>query len=350
MALITCPDCQREVSDAAPACIYCGRPLIAAPLATDSEVSLAERIASRTLGIRSLARDRAREGFARVQERAGEAGREAVDWARQQASAASDQGKELSERALSLVFEECVIPAFLLPTGPESADFVCRFDFDTVLAKLSSGVLVRPRIVAWVGNPDVDRERLATALADDFLLQLGEQREARLREADARRSDQLQVIQQATAQGSRGVAAGVRTATFGAIAMLIATNPIIDIALLAVTVFGGVSAAQGMLNLGGAALKKGRTEDELAGEKRRLRKDLDRSSQRLQKAVRKMEMRVHPVLHAVVLQMQELEGLLPAATDPTMGADPPDVRRLLSDPTYRANVADWFVPFVDVAS
>jgi hypothetical protein len=105
-----------------------------------------------------------------------------------------------------------------------------------------------------------------------------------------------------------------------------------------------------MLNLGAAALKKGRTEDELAGEKRRLRKDLDRSSQRLQKAVRNMEMRVHPVLHAIVLQMQELEGLLPAATDPTMGVDPPDVRRLLSDPTYRADVADWFVPFVEAAS
>ena len=27
MALIACPDCGREVSDAAPACIHCGRPL-----------------------------------------------------------------------------------------------------------------------------------------------------------------------------------------------------------------------------------------------------------------------------------------------------------------------------------
>lgn len=27
MALITCPDCGKDVSDAAPACIYCGRPL-----------------------------------------------------------------------------------------------------------------------------------------------------------------------------------------------------------------------------------------------------------------------------------------------------------------------------------
>ena len=26
MPLVTCPDCQKQVSDAAPACIYCGRP------------------------------------------------------------------------------------------------------------------------------------------------------------------------------------------------------------------------------------------------------------------------------------------------------------------------------------
>src|SRR5678815_707741 len=27
VALITCPDCQKEISDRAPACIHCGRPL-----------------------------------------------------------------------------------------------------------------------------------------------------------------------------------------------------------------------------------------------------------------------------------------------------------------------------------
>jgi hypothetical protein len=37
MALVTCPDCKTEVSDAAPACPKCGRPLVAAPTsATDS--------------------------------------------------------------------------------------------------------------------------------------------------------------------------------------------------------------------------------------------------------------------------------------------------------------------------
>lgn len=31
MALIKCPDCNKEVSDAAPSCIHCGRPLKASP-------------------------------------------------------------------------------------------------------------------------------------------------------------------------------------------------------------------------------------------------------------------------------------------------------------------------------
>lgn len=31
MPLVTCPDCHRRISDAAPACIHCGRPNVTAP-------------------------------------------------------------------------------------------------------------------------------------------------------------------------------------------------------------------------------------------------------------------------------------------------------------------------------
>jgi len=44
MALITCPDCQAQVSDAAPACPKCGRPMaaaapVAAPVAVQNVVT-----------------------------------------------------------------------------------------------------------------------------------------------------------------------------------------------------------------------------------------------------------------------------------------------------------------------
>jgi hypothetical protein len=38
MPLITCPDCSAEVSDAAPACPKCGRPMVAAPVAPKGRV------------------------------------------------------------------------------------------------------------------------------------------------------------------------------------------------------------------------------------------------------------------------------------------------------------------------
>ncbi|MCH7778337.1 MAG: zinc-ribbon domain-containing protein, partial [Gemmatimonadetes bacterium] len=42
MGLVTCPDCQKEVSDKAAVCIHCGRPssadLIAEPAAGSAEV------------------------------------------------------------------------------------------------------------------------------------------------------------------------------------------------------------------------------------------------------------------------------------------------------------------------
>lgn len=37
MALVTCPDCRREVSDAAPNCPHCGRPLHSAPMAAQAK-------------------------------------------------------------------------------------------------------------------------------------------------------------------------------------------------------------------------------------------------------------------------------------------------------------------------
>jgi len=38
MALITCPDCRQQISDAAPACIHCGRPShVPTPAASDPD-------------------------------------------------------------------------------------------------------------------------------------------------------------------------------------------------------------------------------------------------------------------------------------------------------------------------
>lgn len=39
MPLITCPDCQKQISDAAPACVNCGRPLKATPASYTEKMS-----------------------------------------------------------------------------------------------------------------------------------------------------------------------------------------------------------------------------------------------------------------------------------------------------------------------
>lgn len=41
MPLITCPDCGTQISDAAPACVKCGRPM-AAPVVSPTESQLVE--------------------------------------------------------------------------------------------------------------------------------------------------------------------------------------------------------------------------------------------------------------------------------------------------------------------
>lgn len=45
MALITCPECGKQISDKAPACIHCGYPLQEQPPVTTATVSNSKKVA-----------------------------------------------------------------------------------------------------------------------------------------------------------------------------------------------------------------------------------------------------------------------------------------------------------------
>lgn len=90
---------------------------------------------------------------------------------------ATKTGAEAIALAMSQIVQDCSVPALLLPTGSSHQNFKCTFCFDEVVAKLTSGMLVRPQVQVWAGRVDIDRIQLAQILKEDFICQFNAARE-----------------------------------------------------------------------------------------------------------------------------------------------------------------------------
>jgi hypothetical protein len=354
MALIVCADCQREISDAALACIHCGRPRSGPeiPAAPSGAPPAAETgFSFGWTGGRALddARARLRSGWRGLRELADDSRENTRDWLREQSERLGERAQEMSERAVGMVLTDCAVPTLLLPTGPAPADFVCVFRFGAVLEQLQRGTLVRPRVVAWAGHPNIDRDRLAAVLRDEFALQFREQRDTVLPASAEQRTRLAALEQSASRSGSRTKTAAQAAAT-GVVAMLLFANPLADLAFLALAIFGGTSAVQGLWRTLRRSADVRRETADLQRRRQQLERDLDRGNERFQSAVRRIEVRGHPILRDLVAQMAEiedqpLEGLVQALPpDPAA----PDPRPFLREDAYRRRVPTWFHPLIDL--
>ncbi len=356
MGLIKCPDCKARISDAAPACIHCGRPMQSrSPPAREESPEAAQR----TNDARSTDRywdrvsEAGRQGARAAGDAAGEAAEkladaasEAFDWSTSHARALRDRLREESEKLAGRILPECEVPTLLLPTGPRASDFVCTFEFDDVVAQLKGGRLTHPVLTVWAARSDVDRIKLAHLVREQFTRQLHEQKKRVAEESASRKPGKLKPLEDRQKEADEGVKAGAVTAIAALMFMLFVTNPLFDLLLLSLAVFGGSSAAVDFLRRLGASLKIEKARTELEQQRERLESELDEKSDRFKQAVTNMEIRVHRDLQAILLDFADLDSIAikpePAATEPG-----PWMKKYLQDPSYRDRLPDWYHPLLD---
>ena len=363
MPLVECIDCGKQISDAAPACIHCGRPNVSSPPATRASTTgehpenvqdsqpLAQRLRDRLKGVGDSVEGGVRSGWTttrRYVKATGEAASEGWVWTREKTGQVVERIQSAPTQIAGLVFRDCPIPTYLLPTGPNEKDFVCLFDFDGAVAEMSRGTLVRPRIVAWAGRSDVDRAHLAAQLKDQFSAQFRARWKATLEAPESPLQHQVQrleSLERSKEKTASGIETAAKTLATGVGAMLLVTNPLADLVFLAIALFGGSSVVSGVVGHLRAATDLRRAEDTLESHQHELERELEVSNSRFREAVANIEVHIHPVLQEIVGEFNELEGqpYLPAEPSP----DAPEVHPYLASSAYREQTPEWFHPLLN---
>jgi hypothetical protein len=356
MGLIACPDCKAQISDLAEVCIKCGRPMRSQSPPPDknysqpafepedepSEDGLLDRVSEAGKSAARVAFDAVGEAAEWISDTTGEA----LNWSGSQARAVRDRLKEESEKLTDRVLPECEVPTILLPAGSRAPDFFCVFEFDQVISQLKGGRLTRPILTVWAARSDIDRVKLSYVVREQFTLQLDEQKRRVAAESSSVEPGKIKALENTQKEADEGVRAGAFTAIAALMFMLFVTNPIFDLVLLSLAVFGGSSATVDSLRGIGASLRAKRARSKLKKQRERLESELDENSDRFQQAVANMEIRVHPNLQALLLDFADLDSV---ATPPEDAATEtgPWVKKYLQDQRYRDQLPNWYQPLLD---
>ena len=241
-----------------------------------------------------------------------------------------DQIQALYNLGVDTVFPECAVPAFLLPTGPDTEDYLLMFDLSEILTNLRSGVLVRPKIELWAARADgYDTDRLAEELAVAFVEQFNAAR-ASLVEAGMRQVAAYQKQQDAASRevidelwgptlGSAAFWYALGATPVGMLLLWMGQRPRIEIF--------GLTAKYLQARSDKAAAKRN-----MENEVKALESEFDEKRTAFRRAVRRMTIRVHPRLQQV---SQRLAGTGDDTDVSSLSRGVPNVDKYLNHPLYR---------------
>ena len=242
-----------------------------------------------------------------------------------------DQLQSLYSWGVETVFPECTVPAFLLPTGPGTEDYLLLFDLSEMLTNLLSGVLVRPKIELWAARADgYDADRLAQELAVAFVEQFNAAR-ASLVEAGMQEVSAHQKQQDAA---SREVIDELWGPTLGSAAFWTFALGATPVGLL--LLWMGQRPRIEIFGLTAKYLQarsdKATAKHNMEREVKTLESEFDQKRTVFHRAVRRMTIRVHPRLQQVSLSFA---GAGDDNDVTSTSADVPNVDKYLSHPLYR---------------
>lgn len=256
------------------------------------------------------------------------------------ASETFTQLQSLYNRGLDKVFPECPVSAFMVPTAPDVDDYILIFRLDEMLSNLESGIFVRPKIELWAARAEgYDRNHLGEELIQRFeeqfsearagLVQIGEAEITRLGEGQSALSNEIgkELI------GPTLSSAAWWTLWFGFL-------PPVGLLLLGL----GVRPRTRVFSLIPQYLKarsdKGEAKRKLDREVKKLGSDFKDKNKPFLKAVRNLEVRVHPRLHAAAASIRKADGVGFDANAPEpLSDDIPDVEPFLQYPLYLTALA-----------
>ena len=132
----------------------------------------------------------------------------------------------------------------------------------SALDGLAAGVLVRPRLSVWAHRSDLDQERLAFTLEQQFSHQVATFRAGKQAEFDERAETVLDASKQEKDEAVKLQRSARKGLYASALAMLLITNPLLDLLLLLVAVSSGVEVLTEAFRESGADLKEKRAERE----------------------------------------------------------------------------------------
>ena len=260
--------------------------------------------------------------------------------------------------AFNMVFPECPVPAFMLPTGTGVEDYVFVFQMDEMLDNLRSGVFVRPNIVVWSARDcSYDLEHFTDELEQDFVRQFNEAREKLQRtlgaqvgqaatvESNAARDLKAELTGPALNSAARWTAAAV----IASIVPLVSGPQAIVLPLLMLAI--GLRPRTKMVGLLRDYLSlrgdRSQVESDFVRELEELESSMDSKSKTLQRAVKRLEVKVHPRIRQLGIHICEAEGIPfePGITDPARG-ETPDVGPYLNHPWYIERLPDRYRRFL----
>ena len=323
MALIQCEDCGKDISDLAPACIHCGRPAKPTDPAPENEGQETAR-------------------WDQLKERSQALAEGASDFARK----LGKRAKKLSASAVDKMFEDRQIDVLVLPLGSGPAEFTCSFDLTEVLEGLESGVLVRPRLRVWAHRSDLDRDRLASDLEQRFSQQVAEFKSKKQAQHDDEASKALATSKEKRVEADKSSRSATKGALAAGLAVLLVTNPLLDLFLLLMAATSGAEAVFEALRESGAEVEEKQTRRKLGSSSKKLQKTVGAHKRAFRSALKQLQLQVHSDLASLADDFSQLDEASPPPTDDAVTSGP-SVVAALQRPSYREALPGWYHPLLD---
>ena len=333
--LIRCEDCGKEISDLAPACIHCGRPMHIVAVVPDTEEEDAHDW-----------EEQLKERGQAILKRTGTAARAVGSKTRDLTAALGAHAKDLPSKVIERLIEDREVEVLVLPLGSGPADFLCALNLEVVLEDLASGILVRPKLSVWAHRDDLDRKQLAHKLEQEFSRQVTAFKARKQAGHDEEAKTDITAAKAARAKALKTKSGGWKTFWTASLAMLFFTNPILDAILLLVAVTGGVEGIADIFRTADADTEKRRAETKHVQLTKDLKREVRIKKRAFRTALGRMEISIHPQLLELAKDFADLDAA-PGPIAAVIANIGPTVLPLLKSHQYRKQLPDWYDPLIE---